>query len=153
MVFAGVFPLCSGIAAGLSLSGATIDCLHGRRYNLAGVPVYAFDARKSERLDDMIRLADVPLASDDIEVAKRAWARGDELVRFARSASRLAGTKSEKDGSFRMNIPSTVDDLILFAYTPSDEGPNFNHAYIRLDTKRLPKRVIVAFTPGCEWLF
>jgi hypothetical protein len=84
-----------GITVGVSLTGQTIDCLGGSRYSLANIPVYAFNAGKSDKLNDLILAADMPVASDDIEVAKRAWNSSEQLVRFAKTAPRLARTVSK----------------------------------------------------------
>lgn len=138
------------MAGGFSLSGVTIDCFAGVRYNLANIPVYAFDARRSERLNDLIQAADnVPAATDDIEVVMRAWAIWDRLVRLARTFPRLARTKSGKDGSFTMNVPVSASDLIVFAYAPSDEGPAFIVAHARVKGREhFADPVTLAF-PGC----
>jgi hypothetical protein len=139
-----------GITAGVSLTGQTIDCLGGSRYSLANIPVYAFNAGKSDKLNDLILAADMPVASDDIEVAKRAWNSSEQLVRFAKTAPRLARTVSKRDGSFTMDLPSFAGDLIVFAWAPSDEGPKFNYAYARVKSKGLASPIIVAFTAGCS---
>jgi len=149
MALALALPFGSGIAAGLRLKGVTIDCVDGRRYNLANIPVFAFDAKKSESLNNLIRDADTAYATDDAEVAKRAWANSERLVHFVRAAPRLASAKSGKDGTFMMEIPNSGSDLIVFAYASSDEGPAFIYAYARVAGKDLAGPVLVAFTPGC----
>jgi hypothetical protein len=140
-------PAGSGVAAGLSLQGVVIDCLSGTRYNLPNVPVYAFDGRKAERLNELVRLADGAASTDDIEVAKRGWADTERLIRFVRTGLRLAVSKTSNAGSFAMEIPGGVGEFILFAYTPSEEGPEFEYAYTRITNKAsLTTPVIIAFS-------
>ncbi len=97
-------------------------------------------------MNELIRLADSAPTTSDIRVAKRGWADSRRLVRFVRTGPRLAVSRTNEEGSFAMEIPGGVDQIVLVAYAPSEEGPEFEYAYARVASMAsLKTPVIIAF--------
>jgi hypothetical protein len=106
--------LASGAtAARLVVTGSTLDCLAGKTYHTAGVDVFIFAESPALRT-----LIENVLKSNDDNV----FDRFNRLIKFMRGGAALAHTKSDRNGSFKAEIPAS-EKLIVLGYMETEDNP------------------------------
>jgi hypothetical protein len=99
--------------ARLVVTGSTLDCLAGKVYHTAGVDVFIL--AESPQLRTPIESV---LKSNDDNV----FDRFSKSIRFVRGGKALAHTKSDHNGSFKVEIPAS-EKLIVFGYAETEDNP------------------------------
>jgi hypothetical protein len=75
-------------------------------------------------------------------------AREDQLARLIKTSRKLAYAKSDRNGSFRVEIQATSPSVIVFGYAQSEDGPA-GYAWSRVRVKEaVTSGVILDFTHG-----
>jgi hypothetical protein len=126
---------------GVTITGSVNGCAA----RLPGIRVLVFDGAESQKLNELIREADSAVSTDDTEIARRGWQAIDNLVAFARKAPNIGTAKSDKAGSFRAQLTRHVNNVIVFVYAESEEGPPFDYAYARVPADKMSAPIVISF--------
>ena len=125
---------CPLARAELLVSGVVSDCVGGKRYHPQGATVYILDAAKSTQIVKLLRkVYDAQPDPSDSVAVERFFASTDRLMHLVKTSGRLAATKSDASGSFKVGIPASAKDLVIFGFAESVDGPNA-YAYSQLHT-------------------
>lgn len=104
---------CNAVSPRVVIVGTTLDCIGGKAHHTVGVEVFVFP--RSPTLTNLI--GGVTKATD-----QNVFDRFGKLIKYVKGTRALAHTKSNRDGSFRVEIPDQ-DKIIVLGYLETEDDP------------------------------
>jgi hypothetical protein len=113
--------LCCCCAPAITVKGVAVNCDFGPKAPVSMLSVRIFDAAKVPRLVASIKKIETTATGDSYEITRRT----DAMLRTFRASTPISQTKTNRSGTFRMEIPNEVRQIIVFGYGEPEDYPYF----------------------------